>query len=68
MCLTSDIFDVHCYPMLTERIMLRLSPKTYKQLSALAKADKRDVSSYVRIMIEDLLLQKELSNGNQKES
>jgi mRNA-degrading endonuclease RelE of RelBE toxin-antitoxin system len=47
--------------MLTEKVMVRFTPKTYKQLAALAKEDKRDLSSYVRILIEDTLLQREVN-------
>jgi predicted DNA-binding protein len=41
--------------MLNERISVRVSIKTHRQLSQLAKADKRDLSDYVRIILEALL-------------
>jgi len=41
--------------MLLERISVRVSIKTHKQLSQLAKADKRDLSDYVRILLESVL-------------
>ena len=50
-----------------EKIQVRVSSKLYKQLTALAKAEDRDLSTFVRRCVEDYLLQKEL-NGSEKQS
>jgi predicted DNA-binding protein len=46
----------------TERIQVRVPSKLYRQLQALAKDDKRDLSTYVRLLIEDTLLQKQVNH------
>jgi predicted DNA-binding protein len=50
--------------MQTERLYLRISPELKQALEVMAKKNRRQLSDYVRLLLEDHVATKEKINGS----